>query len=130
MRKSVIRTDKAPKPGGFYSQAIKVGNLVYTSGLGGVDPATGKPVAGGIQAQVRKILEYLDVVLKEADTSLENAVKVNVFLADIDDFRAYNEAYSEYFDPDEPPARTTVQAGLSRGEFAVAIDVIAYVPER
>lgn len=130
MRKSVIRTDQAPKPGGFYSQAIKFGDFVFTAGVVGVDPRSGDLVSGGIRVQVRQTLENIKAILEEAGTSLDNVIKVNAYLRDIGDFEAYNEVYSEYFDPDEPPARTTVQVGGFRDGRAVEIDVIAYVRKR
>lgn len=130
MRKSVIRTDQAPKPGGFYSQAIKVGSFVFTAGVIGVGPGSGGLLSGGIRAQVRQTLENIKAILEEADTSLDNVIKVNAYLRDIGDFEAYNEVYSEYFDPEGPPARTTLQVGSFRDDRAVEIDVIAYVPER
>ena len=129
MRKLAIRTDRAPKPGGFYSQAVKAGNFVFTAGLVGVDPRSGELVSGGIRGQVRQTLENIKAILEEAGTSLDNVIRVNAYLRDIGDFEAYNEVYSEYFDPDEPPARTTVEVGSFPGDIAVEIDVIAYIPE-
>jgi len=129
MGRSVIYTDKASKPGGFYSQAIRVGNFVFTAGVIGVDPGNGELISGGIRAQVRQTLENIKAILEEAGTSLHNVIKVNAYLHDIGDFEAYNEVYSEYFDPREPPARTTVQVGSFRDDRAVEIDVIAYAPK-
>jgi len=94
-----------------------------------VDPGSGELVSGGIRAQVRQTLENIKAILEEAGTSSDNVIKVNTYLRDIGDFEAYNEVYSEYFDPDEPPARTTVQVGSFRDGRAVEIDVIAYVPK-
>jgi 2-iminobutanoate/2-iminopropanoate deaminase len=129
MKKKVILTDKAPRPSGFYSQAIKVGGFVFTAGLGGVDPRTGKLAPGGVAAQVRQALENMKAILEKAGARLENVVKTTVYLRDISDFQAYNEVYREYFDPDGPPARATVEVGHFPGEMAVEIDAIAYVPE-
>lgn len=128
MKKSVIETARAPRAAGCYSQAIKVGNFVFTAAIAGVEPESGELVSGDIRAQVRQTLKNISAVLEEAGTSLDDAVKVNAYLRDIGDFAAYNEAYSEYFGPHGPPARTTVQVGGFPGNVAVAIDVIAYLP--
>lgn len=128
MKKSVIRTNRAPKPSGHYSQAIKVGSFVFTAAVGGVDPRSGELVSGDIRAQVRQTLKNISAILEEAGTSLDNVVKVNGYLRDIADFEAYDQVYSEYFNLDGPPARTTVQVGSFPGNIAVGIDVIAYVP--
>ncbi len=130
MRKVSIRTHKAPKPSGFYSQAIQVGDFVFSAGVVGVDPRSGDLVPGGIRVQVRRALENIKAILEEAGTSLDKVIKVNAYLRDIGDFEAYNEVYGEYFDLDEPPARTTVQVGGFRDGRAVEIDVIAYVRKR
>jgi len=125
----VVRTSNAPKPSGCYSQAIRAGDFVFTAGLSGTDPRTGEIVPGGIGAQVRQTLENMKAILEEAGTSLSNVVKVTVYLRDFGSFDEYNAAYSEYFDPDQPPARTTVEVGSFPGAMLVEIDAIAYVPD-
>jgi reactive intermediate/imine deaminase len=126
--KTVINSERAGKPGGHYSQAIRFGRLVFTAGAVGQDPATGKIVPGGIRAQVRQALENVSAVLEEAGTSLAHALKVNAYLADVADFAAFNEVYAGFFSSGPPPARTTVGVSFA-GEIAFEIDVIAYVPE-
>jgi 2-iminobutanoate/2-iminopropanoate deaminase len=84
---------------------------------------------GGIKAQVRQTLENIRVILEEAGTSLGHVVKVNVYLRDLADFKAYDEAYGEYFDADGLPARTTVPGADLPGDMLVEIDAVAYVPE-
>lgn len=128
MEKTIIYTDRATKPEGCYSQATRFQRLIFTAGSVGKDPKTGQVVPGGIRAQVRQTLENLKAVLEEAHTSLDNVLKVNAYLRDMSDFEAYNEVYSEYFDTDAPPARTTVEVGSFPGDIAVEIDAIAYVP--
>ncbi|EAW13385.1 L-PSP endoribonuclease family protein [Aspergillus clavatus NRRL 1] len=102
-----IRTNKAPLPPRFLSQGIVVGDMVYCSGQLGVNPATGKMVGGPIQARTKQILQNLNAVLEAGGSSLHDAVKVNIFLADMNDFAAVNEVYETFFE-DPKPARTCV----------------------
>jgi 2-iminobutanoate/2-iminopropanoate deaminase len=114
MRK-VVHTDKAPKAVGPYSQAIRAGNFVFTSGQIALDPSTGKLVKGGIKEQARQVMENLKAVLEAAGTGFSSVVKTTVFLKDLNDFMHFNEVYAEYF-PSEQPARSTFQvAGLPLG---------------
>jgi 2-iminobutanoate/2-iminopropanoate deaminase len=130
MDRVAIHTDRAGKPGGHYSQAIRFQQLVFTAGAVGTDPETGGVVEGGIRGQVRQTLENIKAILEAANTSLANVLKVNVYLRDIGDFKVFNEVYSEYFDAGAPPARTTVQVGpFANDDVVVEIDVVAYVPE-
>jgi putative endoribonuclease L-PSP len=91
-----IHTDKAPAAVGPYSQAKIVGNLVFLSGQVGLNPATGKPVEGGIQEQTEQVMKNLGAVLAEAGTDFEGVVKTTCFLANIEDFAAFNEIYGKY----------------------------------
>jgi reactive intermediate/imine deaminase len=125
MEKRVIRTDNAVKPAGAYSQAMVAGNLVFTAGMTGVDPKTGK-VPESVADQTRQALRNLAATLEAAGTSLENAVNASAFISDIKDFEEYNTAYREVF-PKDPPARTTVQATLAKG-YKVEISLVALVP--
>ena len=127
MQRQIIATPKAPAAIGPYSQAVRVGDLVFTAGQIPLDPATGQLVAGGIEAQTRQALTNLSVVLEAAGTSLANAVKTIVFLADMGEFKAMNGVYAEFF-PAAPPARSTVQVtGLPLGA-RVEIEVVAVIP--
>src|SRR5207244_1898411 len=108
--KKRIQSDHAPAAIGPYSQAIAVGDFVYTAGQLGLDPKTGVLVEGGIAEQARRVLENLNAVLQAAGTSLDNVVKTTVFLSDMGNFAAMNEVYKQYFNTDTPPARSTVQA--------------------
>lgn len=127
MHKEVIATDQAPAAVGPYSQAVKIGNLVFTAGQVGLDPATGKLVEGDITAQVNQVLRNLQAVLAAAGSSLDQVVKTTVFLQNMADFAALNAEYARFFST-TPPARSTFQvAGLPLGAL-VEIEAIALVP--
>ncbi|CZT24885.1 probable L-PSP endoribonuclease family protein Brt1 [Ramularia collo-cygni] len=127
--KQVILTDKAPKPlPGVYSQAIVANGTVYCSGAIGMDPATGKIVEGDIQARTHQCIKNLTAVLTAADTTIENVVKVNVFIADMKDFEAMNEVYVQYWG-EHKPCRTCVAAKQLPKGTDVEIECIAVLPE-
>ena len=128
MVKEVIYTDKAPKPVGPYSQAIKVGPFLFISGQIPIDPKTNEVVKGGIAVQTRRVLENIKAILEEAGYSLEDVVSVTVFLKDLKLFEEFNKVYSEYF-PVDPPARTTVEVSNLPKGVLVEINAIAYFPE-
>lgn len=125
MVKDVVKTDKAPLPMGPYSQAIKVGDFLFVSGQVSVDPVTAKPVLGDTKTQTKRILENLKAILNEAELTLENVVRVTVYLRNMKDFGEMNDVYKSYFRTD-PPTRSTVEVGLA-GDFSVEIDAIAYL---
>src|SRR5207248_1453643 len=102
-----IRSPAAPDAIGPYSQAIRVGGFVFTSGQIALDPRTGELSKGDVKEQTRRVLENLKAVLAAAGTSLDRAVKATVFLADMADFAAFNDAYAEFFSAWKP-ARSTV----------------------
>jgi 2-iminobutanoate/2-iminopropanoate deaminase len=121
-----IHSDDAPKAIGPYSQAIKAGNVIYTSGQVSLDPKTGELVTGDFDAQARRVFENLRAVLRAGGADFRNVAKANVFLTDLANFQALNAIYAEYFG-DHKPARTTVQvAGLPKGA-ALEIDLIAVI---
>jgi 2-iminobutanoate/2-iminopropanoate deaminase len=122
--RQVVATDDAPAAVGPYSQGICVGDFVFSAGQIGIDPATGKMVEGGTQAQARQALTNLQAVLKAAGSSLDRAVKVLVFLQDMGDFKAFNEVYAQFFTQD-PPARSAIQAAALPLGALVEIEVIA-----
>lgn len=125
--KRAIRSDRAPKPIGPYSQAIVSGKMVWASGQVGLDPGTGELVPGGVADQTRQALKNLAAVMAGAGTSLEHALKATVYLADMDDFAEMNAVYGEFF-PSVPPARSTVAVkGLPRGA-RVEIDLLVALP--
>ena len=124
MTKVVIHSDQAPAAVGPYSQAVKVGNFVYSAGQVGLDPATMKLVEGGVEAQTEQVLRNLQAVLEAAGSSLAQVIKTTVFLADINDYKAVNAVYARYF-TENPPARSAVQvAALPLGAL-VEIEVVA-----
>jgi len=126
-RRKVIKTDKAPKPAGAYSQAIVAGDFVFVAGQGGKDPKTGEMLQG-IEAQTRQTLTNIKSILQAAGTTLENVTKVTVFISDIREFSKMNEVYLTFFKKD-PPARATVQVTLLEG-WAVEIEAVALLPRR
>ncbi|MEK7328913.1 MAG: RidA family protein [Chloroflexota bacterium] len=126
MNRNVIHTDDAPKAIGPYSQAIRVGDLVYTAGQVSIVPATGDLIAGDIEAQTRQALNNLKAVLEAAGSGLDKVVKTTVFMTDLGDFARMNAVYAEFF-PAQPPARSTVQvAALPKGAM-VEIECVAVV---
>ncbi|KAK6612528.1 endoribonuclease L-PSP [Botrytis cinerea] len=107
-QKEAVSTDKAPPPLPFFSQAIKCQGMVYCSGSIGMDVATMKLVEGGVADRTRQALLNLQAVLEAAGSSIENVVKVNVFLTDMQNFAAMNKVYAEFFHKDPKPVRTCV----------------------
>lgn len=121
----IISTNKAPAAIGPYSQAIKVGNMVFTSGQIPLDPETGVLVSGGIKDQAEQIMKNLEAVLAASNSGLEYAVKTTCFLADMNDFADFNEIYGKYFV--SKPARSCVAVkSLPKGALA-EVEVIATV---
>lgn len=108
MIKKAIATSQAPAAIGPYSQGIAAGNLIFISGQLPIDPATGKMVEGDAGARTHRIITNLKAVAEAAGASLDNIVKTTIFLTDLGDFQAVNQAYAEHFGS-EPPARSTVQ---------------------
>ena len=122
--KKVICTTKAPSAIGPYSQAIQVGNLVYTSGQIPIDPATGVFVEGGIKEQTRQSLMNVKAILEEVGLSMADVVKTTVFMADMNDFADMNAVYAEFFS--EPyPARSAVAVKTLPKGALVEIEVVA-----
>ena len=118
-----IATKKAPAAIGPYSQAVRVGNMVYTSGQIGIDPATGNIEGTDVTAQTEQVMKNLAAVLAAAGSSPEKAVKTTCFLADIGDFAAFNAVYGKYFS--EKPARSCVAAAALPKGALVEVEVIA-----
>lgn len=123
MKKEIINTAKAPGAIGPYSQAVKVGNMLYTSGQIPLDPATGEMVTE-IKAATKRSMENLKAILEEAGTSLENIIKTTIFVNDINDFAAVNEVYGSYFNV-TPPARSCVEVARLPKDALVEIEAIA-----
>ena len=121
-----ISTTKAPAAIGPYSQGIKVGDLVYTSGQIPIDPVTGNFVEGGIKEQTRQSLTNVQAILKEAGLTMGNVVKTTVFMADMNDFADMNAVYAAFFT--EPyPARSAVAVKTLPKGALVEIEVVAEI---
>ena len=126
MSKKIVRTDRAPAPGGHYSQAVRVGDDIYVSGSGPYDPKTHEIVPGGIEEQTKQTLKNIAAILEAAGSSLRDVVKVTVFLKNMSGFQAMDSVYKAYF-PTDPPARTTVQAVLYGKERLIVIDAVGRI---
>lgn len=126
MSKTAVSTDGAPKAIGPYSQAVRAGDYLFTSGQIGLDPATGTMVPGGIEAETKRVLASLTAVLAAGGASWADVVRTTIYLTDLNDFAIVNKLYGEVAG-EVPPARATVQvAALPRGAV-VEIDAVAYV---
>jgi 2-iminobutanoate/2-iminopropanoate deaminase len=122
--REVIATDQAPKAIGPYSQAIRAGGLIFTSGQVAIDPATQQVVAGDVAVQTDRVLKNLSAILQASGSGLEKALRCTVFLKNMGDFAAVNEVYGRYFTA-APPARSTVEVARLPKDVLVEIDVIA-----
>jgi len=123
VRKAIV-TEKAPKPLGPYSQAVVEGDFIFLAGQGCSNPATGKLELGDVRSETKRTFENIRAVLQAAGSSLDDVMKCNVYLRDINDFAAMNEVYATFFSAPFP-ARTTIQAGALPGGIAVEIECIA-----
>jgi 2-iminobutanoate/2-iminopropanoate deaminase len=122
--KQPFSSDDAPRAIGPYSQAVRVGDLLFLSGQVPLDPATGQMIEGDISAQTRRVMDNLGAVLKRAGLSFAQVARTTIFLADMSDFAKVNEVYGSYFT--EPfPARATVQVARLPKDARVEIDAIA-----
>lgn len=125
MEKIQIATKNAPEAIGPYSQAIEIGDMVFTSGQIPIDPQTGAIVEGGIEAQAHQVFKNLSEVLKAAGCTLNDAVKVVVFVKDIGDFAKLNEVYATYFEKPYP-ARSCVEVARLPKDVLLEIEIIAH----
>lgn len=128
--KQAISTKSAPAAIGPYSQAIRIGNFLYTSGQVALDPASGALVAGDVAKQTTRVIENLKAVLAAAGANLAQVVKTTVFLKNMGDFAAMNKVYGRYFAPEDgatAPARSTVEVARLPKDALVEIEVIAYL---
>ena len=122
--REAIATTGAPKAIGPYSQAVRMGGLLFCSGQIPLDPSTGELIAGDIAAQTRRVFDNLAAVLAEAGVGFDAVARTTVYLADMKDFAAMNEVYATYFSQ-PAPARSTIQAAALPRNARVEIDVIA-----
>jgi len=126
MHRTVISTDTAPGAVGPYSQAIRIGDLVFTAGQVPIDPSTGSIDASSIEDQTRQSLHNVKAVLEAAGSGLDRAVKMTVFMTDLGDFAAMNGVYAEFF-PSDPPARSAVQVVALPLGAQIEIEAVAAV---
>ncbi|HYE81227.1 MAG TPA: RidA family protein [Clostridia bacterium] len=126
MTKETIRTEKAPAAIGPYSQAVKYGNMLFTSGTLGIDPVTGSFAEGGIQAQTKQCLENLKALLEASGSSLEKVLKTTVFIKEMNDFPKINEIYGQYFTK-EQPGRSCVEVARLPKDALIEIEAIAFI---
>jgi 2-iminobutanoate/2-iminopropanoate deaminase len=127
MTKQKIQTNNAPAPGGAYSQALRVGDFVFTAGIVPLHPSTKEVVGESIEEQTAQTLENIKAILETAGLGMEDVVKTTVHLSDLSLFSRFNETYARFF-PDPKPVRTTVGSNLLG--ILVEIDVVAYSGER
>ncbi len=126
--KTIVKTPNAPQAIGPYAQAIHVqggGPLLFTSGQIAMDPATGELISGDVRAQTRQVMENLGSVLAAGKSSFADVVKATIFLKDMGDFQAVNEVYGSFFDPENVPARSTVEVSRLPKDVRVEIDLVA-----
>ena len=128
MEREVVATERAPKAVGPYVQGVKGSGFLFTAGQIGLDPATGKLVEGGIEAQTRRVLENLKAVVETAGSSLAQAVKTTVYLTDLSHFQAMNQVYATYFGENSPARSTVGVAQLPLGAL-VEIDLVALLKQ-
>lgn len=119
-----VNTDKAPRPVGPYSQAVRAGGFIFVSGQIPLDPVTGEVAANDIAAQTRRALENLKAILEEAGSGLDKVVKTTLYLKDLHDFARCNEIYAEYFGENKP-ARSTIEAAALPKGVLLEIDAVA-----
>jgi 2-iminobutanoate/2-iminopropanoate deaminase len=124
MTRTVISTDKAPAAVGPYSQAIRIGDLIYTAGQVAINPANGQVEAETVQDQTRQVFRNLAAILEEAGSGLEKVIKMTVFMTDLSEFGLMNAVYAEHFEGD-PPARSTVEVSALPLGVRVEIEAIA-----
>jgi 2-iminobutanoate/2-iminopropanoate deaminase len=122
--REIVSTDHGPKAIGPYSQAVKANGFVFISGQVALNPATGQLVEGGIAQQTERVLENLRGIVEASGSSMHKAVKVSVFLKDMNDFAEMNEVYARFF-PSAPPARSTVEVARLPKDVRIEIDLIA-----
>ncbi len=123
--KKIIFTKKAPAPIGPYSQAVLIGNTLFTSGQIALHPTSGELILDSIETETKQVMENMKAVLEAADMAFSDVVKTTIFIMNMNDFADINKVYSNYFNEDQAPARETVQvAGLPKG-VNVEISMVA-----
>lgn len=124
MAGEIISTENAPGAIGPYSQAVKLGGLLFTAGQIPLDPSTGQIVEGDIKAQTERVMQNVVAILEAAGTSIDNVVKTTCFVTDLNDFAAFNEVYARYMGSNRP-ARSTVQVAALPAGALVEVETVA-----
>jgi 2-iminobutanoate/2-iminopropanoate deaminase len=124
--KKALETDKAAIPGGPYSQAIIYNGIIYLSGQGPIDPQTNQVVHGTIEQETELSMENIRIILEEAGSSLSKVLQITAYLLNMREYGRFNEVYRRYF-PEEPPARTCIQAARLPFDIRVEISAIACI---
>ena len=127
MSRKIIKPANAPIPVGPYNQAVSTGSLVFSSGQIPFYPVTGAVVGNNIKEQTEQVLKNLQAVLAGAGTSFDNAVKMTVFLKDMNDFAVMNEVYAKYILAENAPARSTIQVARLPKDALVEIEAVAII---
>ncbi len=124
MAKSIIQTKQAPAAIGPYSQAVKVGNLLFVSGQIPIDPETGTVIIGGIEAATHRVMKNIEAILEAAEAGFDHVVKTTIFIKNMDDFAKINAVYASYF-TGKYPARETVEVSRLPKDVEIEISIIA-----
>lgn len=123
--KKIIFTEKAPTPIGPYSQAVLVGNTLYTSGQIAINPKTNELVLDDIKTETKQVMENMKAVLEAAEMTFADVVKTSIFISDMNNFSSINEVYAKYFNEELAPARETVEVACLPKNVNVEISMIA-----
>ncbi|MBU4198940.1 MAG: Rid family detoxifying hydrolase [Verrucomicrobia bacterium] len=126
MSKTMVKTDQAPVPVARYSQGLRIGNTLYVQGVIALDPNTKKMIEGPIDVQTERIFISIKAILEAGGMNMADVIKVTAFLANLEDYPAFNAVYNRVFSADPPPVRTTVQARPPLGAL-VEVEVIAAI---
>lgn len=127
MNKEILHSDRWPETKGPYSVALRFDRLLFISGQGPMYPDTGEIETGDFEKQARLVFENVRIIMEDAGSSLEHALKVTVYLSDLNNFQPMNAIYGEYFKT-HPPVRTTLEVSRLPFDIMVEVDVIAYIP--
>ena len=125
MKKEIIYTKNAPEPIGPYNQAVKIGKILYVSGQIPLIPGKMELVNGNLEKETIQVMKNLEAVLLKANMTFDNVVKTTIFLSDMDNFEIINKIYGKYFDPENAPARETVEVSNLPKYVRLEISVIA-----
>lgn len=127
MQVKKIETDLAPKPQGFYSQAVQVDDLIFTSGQLPIVPDSGEFIKGDIEKQTIQVLENIKAILERAGSSLDNIIKATIFIRDISQWKTVNKVYARYLEKGIPPARSVIAGADIHYSADIELEVIAYL---